>query len=154
MWGQYCWKKTEIFNLFCIYFHIFLYFCFGAAPNIPVKFSYINMWPTMWFPEISYVYFFILVCPSQKPYINSHNLTRVIPIHKGDNATVSNNYRPISLLSIISKIIETCMDTKLVTFNNSNFGIMGNMVLGKNSTQKTTIDLITNMIDKPNKFEL
>lgn len=46
------------------------------------------------------------------------------------------------------------MNTRLVIFNNTNFGIMGNIVLGKNSTQKTTIYLITNMIDKPDKFEL
>ena len=40
---------------------------------------------------------------------------RVIPLHKGDDETDAANYRPISLLSIPSKILESVVNDALVT---------------------------------------
>ena len=40
---------------------------------------------------------------------------QVIPIHKGDDETDAANYRPISLLSIPSKILESVVNDALVT---------------------------------------
>ena len=42
-------------------------------------------------------------------------LALVIPIHKGDDETDAANYRPISLLSIPSKILESVVNDALVT---------------------------------------
>ena len=44
----------------------------------------------------------------------------VIPIFKKDDHTSCNNYRPISLLSNISKIIERLIHSRLMTFLNAN----------------------------------
>ena len=41
---------------------------------------------------------------------------KVIPIHKGESKLLTNNYRPISLLPIIGKILEKLMYTRLNQF--------------------------------------
>ena len=43
-------------------------------------------------------------------------LVKVIPIHKGGSTQDVNNYRPISLLSIVDKIIEKIMHKRLYAF--------------------------------------
>ncbi|NQY44078.1 MAG: reverse transcriptase family protein, partial [Legionellales bacterium] len=43
-------------------------------------------------------------------------VAKVIPIHKADSKMVSSNYRPISLLSIISKKIEKVMYSRIINF--------------------------------------
>ena len=50
------------------------------------------------------------ICP------NSLKLAKVIPIFKAGNKTEVNNYRPISLLSTRSKIIEKLMHIRLFSF--------------------------------------
>ena len=47
-------------------------------------------------------------------------LAKVIPIHKGDDATNPNNYRPISLLSVFDKLLEKLMLNRLNTFLSKN----------------------------------
>ena len=43
-------------------------------------------------------------------------IAKVIPIFKGESRVVSNNYRPISLLSNISKLIEKLMHKRVYSF--------------------------------------
>ena len=43
-------------------------------------------------------------------------IARVTPIHKGGDVNVFGNYRPISILSILSKILERIMHTRLTSF--------------------------------------
>ncbi len=38
--------------------------------------------------------------------LNSTKIAQIIPVHKKDDETLFNNYRPISLLPAISKIFE------------------------------------------------
>ena len=45
-----------------------------------------------------------------------HSKSLVTPIHKGGDACDLNNYRPISLLSIFDKIMETLMHKQLYDF--------------------------------------
>lgn len=45
-------------------------------------------------------------------------LAKVIPVHKGSDPKLCNNYRPISLLPSISKIFEKVMYSKLMSFFN------------------------------------
>ena len=41
---------------------------------------------------------------------------RVVPLHKNDSKKLLNNYRPISVLSIINKILETIIHTRMTSF--------------------------------------
>ena len=47
---------------------------------------------------------------------NSLKLAKVIPLHKKGATDVPSNYRPISLLSIFSKVIEKLMHKRLFEF--------------------------------------
>ena len=47
-------------------------------------------------------------------------LTKVIPIYKSNDAMCFTNYRPISLLSIFSQILEKIMYKRLIAFVNAN----------------------------------
>ena len=53
---------------------------------------------------------------NQGVFPNLLKITNVIPIHKKGDKLDCNNYRPISLLSNISKIYEKCMHTHLTNF--------------------------------------
>lgn len=43
-------------------------------------------------------------------------VAKVFPVHKGESITVMSNYRPISILPIISKLLETLMQARLMDF--------------------------------------
>ena len=43
-------------------------------------------------------------------------ITNVLPLYKGDNPMRFNNYRPVSLINIISKVFEKVMYTRLMSF--------------------------------------
>ena len=45
---------------------------------------------------------------------------RVVPIHKNKNTTITGNYRPISILSVISKIFERVVHSQLNEYLNDN----------------------------------
>ena len=47
-------------------------------------------------------------------------IAKVIPIHKGEEKTDPTNYRPISLLSVFDKMLETIMLNRLLNFLNKN----------------------------------
>ena len=54
------------------------------------------------------------VIPSHKKVIPSHK--KVIPSHKKGSTTDVNNYRPISLLSTLSKIVEKLLAVRLTSY--------------------------------------
>ncbi len=63
-------------------------------------------------------------------------IAKVIPIHKKDDETVFNNYRPISLLPAISKIFEKIVFLKTYNFfQRENIYTIVNMVLEINAQQ-------------------
>jgi len=51
---------------------------------------------------------------------NKLKLSKIIPLHKDDSTYELSNYRPISLLSPISKLLEKLMHTRLFSFLNKN----------------------------------
>jgi len=51
---------------------------------------------------------------------DANKIAKIIPIHKKGSKNDTNNYRPISLLSILSKIMEKVISTRLISFMSSN----------------------------------
>ena len=45
-------------------------------------------------------------------------IATIVPIHKGDDPKYFNNYRPVSLLCVLSKVFEKIMYTRLLNFVN------------------------------------
>ena len=66
-------------------------------------------------------------------------LSNITPIHKKDSKLILENYRPISLLSNISKIFEKTIHSRLYIYThflkNQNVSMIFNLVLGENTTQ-------------------
>ena len=55
---------------------------------------------------------------SSGKFVSSFKKSKVVPIHKKKSKSDMNNYRPISLLPVISKILEKIMHTRLYSFLN------------------------------------
>ena len=51
---------------------------------------------------------------------DSLKTAKVIPIHKKDEKTIMSNYRPISILPVLSKIIESVMHSQLMHYFSEN----------------------------------
>lgn len=76
-------------------------------------------------------------------------IARVIPIFKNGKKTCTNNYRPISLLSVFTKILEKLMYKRLISFVNA-YDILNDNQFGFRSGHSTTHAtlLITDKIQK------
>ena len=77
----------------------------------------------------------------------------VLPLYKKDDPDIMTNYRPISILPWLSKIIEKCIKSRLVhyftrnnLFNNVQFGF-----LPEKSTQDAMLHLTEKIYDNINK---
>lgn len=53
---------------------------------------------------------------SKNEFPNEMKIARVIALHKGGPKNNADNYRPISLLPVISKILEKVVNKRLVEF--------------------------------------
>ena len=74
----------------------------------------------------------------------------VIPLFRKDDHTSCNNYRPISLLTNIGKIIERLIHNRLMTFLNAN-DVLYERQLGFKHNHSTNLDAypaITEKLDK------
>lgn len=74
----------------------------------------------------------------------------IIPVYKKGNAGEINNYRPISLLSVFSKIIEKVMANRIVSFLNENDLLTSSQhgFRSKFSTETATNELIQNVYEE------
>ena len=79
-------------------------------------------------------------------------IARVIPIYKGGNSMMVINYRPVSVLPLLSKIFERLMYNRLIELINKHdilykyqFGFMGGM--GTNTVMIILIDKIVSTLD-------
>jgi hypothetical protein len=68
-------------------------------------------------------------------------LAKIIPIFKGDDANNVNNYRPISLLPIFSKIIEKIVAKRLGSFLEMN-DILSNAQFGFRKQHNTQLPIL------------
>ena len=71
-------------------------------------------------------------------------LANVIPLYKADDAFLFNNYRPVSLLCVISKVFEKVMYNRLIDFLET-FAILNNSQFGFRKMHSTHMALMTLM---------
>ena len=79
----------------------------------------------------------------------------VYPIQKGDSEMVCSNYRPISILTIFSKLLEKLMHKRLSDYLNK-YKIFYDHQFGfqkRKSTEHAALDLHTNIIKAIEKHE-
>ncbi|XP_057292368.1 uncharacterized protein LOC130618404 [Hydractinia symbiolongicarpus] len=81
---------------------------------------------------------------------------KVIPVHKGDSKLDVSNYRPISLLPVVSKIFEKVMFDRLYNFvtkmnllHSKQYGFQKNK-----STDQAILDLQANIVERLEKGEI
>ena len=74
-------------------------------------------------------------------------LADVIPLHKSKEKHIANNYRPISLISSIAKVLEKIIYKRIITFINK-CAILAKDQYGfrKNKSTKDALTLISNVI--------
>lgn len=79
----------------------------------------------------------------------------VVPLHKKGDSSELNNYRPISLLSVFSKIIEKIMKARVLNFLDSNRFFSDNQFgfIAKRSTEDALLNFCTTVYDGLNKNE-
>ena len=81
-------------------------------------------------------------------FLDELNIAKVIPLFKKDDTKLLKNYRPISLLPTISKVIETIIFTQLSTYFNENKLIFDNQYgfRPKHSTENAALELVDRII--------
>ena len=80
---------------------------------------------------------------------SERKIAKVLPLYKGDNSMIFNNYRPVSLLNIVSKVFEKVMYTRLVSFL-ENQKILYNKQFGFRKLHSTYMALML-LVDKITK---
>ena len=73
-------------------------------------------------------------------------IARVIPLNKSGDASLLSNYRPVSVLPAMSKILERLMYNRLLSFINSN-GILYNYQFGFRESHSPNLAMIL-LVDK------
>ena len=73
-------------------------------------------------------------------------LAKVIPLHKGDSKHLLNDYRTVSVLPVLSKILEKIVYSRLVTFINKH-NILYNLQFGFREGHSTSMALML-LVDK------
>ena len=83
-------------------------------------------------------------------------IAKVIPIFKKDDPTLLKNYRPISLLLKLSKVIEKIIFTQLSLYFNENKLIFDNQYgfRPKHSTEYAALELVDRIITQMDKKEV
>jgi hypothetical protein len=74
-------------------------------------------------------------------------ITKIIPLYKANDNTIMNNYRPIAVLSVFSKIFESVMYKRLIKFINAK-NILYKLQFGfiENSSTAMAINLLVDKI--------
>ena len=65
-------------------------------------------------------------CIEERTFPKCHKIAKIIPICKKGDKRKPENYRPISLLSSISKVFEKLLQSRMIKFSEENSIISGN----------------------------
>ena len=71
---------------------------------------------------------------------DSFKVAKIIPLHKGGKSNVVNNYRPISILSTLSKLFEKVINKRLVDFFEK-YNVINDFQFGFREGYSTTLAL-------------
>ncbi len=74
-------------------------------------------------------------------FLDKLKIAKIIPIHKAESTTNVSNYRPISLLSCFSKVLERLMYKRLISFINRH-SILYNFQFGFRTDHSTQLALL------------
>ena len=75
-----------------------------------------ELWPSLSKP----VTFLINDCLQREYFPQEWKVAKIVPIFKKGDPTIANNYRPISLLCCLSKILEKIVDSQIRSYMNRN----------------------------------
>jgi hypothetical protein len=96
-------------------------------------------------------------CFESGTFPSALKIARIVAVHKGGSKSDINNYRPISILSLFSKIIEKCIYNRFFKFLDSSkfftsfqYGFRSNS--NTSSALTDILSFITNSVDKGNVF--
>ena len=96
------------------------------------------------FRPITYI---IILSLKQCIYPDNLKIAKVIPIFKQGSRDSCDNYRPISVLPVLSKIVEKCIYNQLMYYN-----IMTEHIIAPNQygfiPGSTTIDCLVDLVDE------
>lgn len=97
------------------------------------------------------------LCMSQGIYPDKLKIARVTPVFKAGSPSLFNNYRPISVLSVLNKIFEKILFNRLTIFLNSNNFLCPQQYgfREKSSTSNAVIDLVNKIqLDLDNRDDV
>ena len=78
---------------------------------------------------------------------NLYKVAKVVPLHKNGSTLIVSNFRPISLLPILSKIFERLLYSRLISFINT-YSILTDAQYGfqTNKSTELAVNALTNKI--------
>ena len=83
-------------------------------------------------------------CFDEGHFPRTLKIANVIPLYKNGNENEFGNFRPISLLPVISKIVEKCLEKKLNSF--SKYSVINKAQFGYQA-KKNTIDAVLEFVE-------
>ena len=89
---------------------------------------------------------------SQGIFPNELKIARVLPLFKSGNSKLVSNYRPVSILPVLSKIFEKVIHNRLISFINEH-NVLYSHQYGFRSKHNTTMALITLVDNIVNGFD-
>ena len=84
-------------------------------------------------------------CFDEGHFPRTLKIANVIPLYKNGNENEIGNYRPISLLPVISKIVEKCLQKRLISFL-SKYLVINKAQFGYQA-KKNTIDAVSEVVE-------
>ena len=137
-------SPDEIYNIFANFENESSCGLDGIPPRV------VNLFPKSLIDCLNHIFNCFLSCSK---YIQSFKKAKVVPIHKNKSKSDMNNYRLISLLPVISKILEKIMHVRLYSFLNKKDALYENQYgfRPKHSTDQAStvlVDKVTHLLNK------